>query len=338
MKKNEFLEKLRKDLGYSRKKIGEILEVSPSTIEKYEKGRLDFDETTRYILGISALAGYSNYIFTNEEIGEFEIAQYKLTLFSSNIRKILFFLNIEYDEYIFFLKKLLKRLDISMFSHKSFLNEINNYLLNYSFYEIQIVLNRKKHIEAYKKAIEMEGFNDAETQKQIIENHIKTKEIEVYFAYSLQLILLFILNFFSPKEFYTKKELDFIKNLLINSETFLKGFSDIIDENLDDYYEIPQIAYKIESDFKEDIKKLKQLYPTIKKTIEELEKTGKPVTKETIKEFKLELETGGITTSCPEITDPKDQKILELLHYAPPAFKDKIIEKLEKFRDEVEKF
>jgi len=35
-------------------------------------------------------------------------------------------------------------------------------------------------------------------------------------------------------------------------------------------------------------------------------------------------------------TDPKDKQICELLQYAPPAFKDKIIEKLLKFKDEVE--
>jgi transcriptional regulator with XRE-family HTH domain len=341
MKKNEILEKLRKDLGYSRKKIGEILEVSPSTIEKYEKGRLDFDETTRYVLGVCALAGYDNNLFEYEELEKMdEIEHYKLNLFSTRIRQILYFLNIDYEEYFFFLRNFLKKIGISMFLHKSFLNEINNYLLNCQIGETEIkcLKNKKYCINFYEKEAETLNLT-GEVKDEYIKLQIKSLESMLYFAYTLQIIFLFTLKFFNPKEFYSLEEINFIKHILANNKTFLKGFDDNIDiDKLDNYFEPPLIAYKVESNFEEDIVKLKQLYPTIKKTIEELEKTGKPVTKETIKEFKLELETGGITTFCPEITDPKDQKILELLHYAPPAFKDKIIEKLEKLRDEVEKF
>ena len=40
----------------------------------------------------------------------------------------------------------------------------------------------------------------------------------------------------------------------------------------------------------------------------------------------------------PAPTDPKDKQICELLQYAPPAFKDKIIEKLLQYKKDVEEF
>ena len=334
MTKYELLEKLRKDLGYSRKKIGEILEVSPSTIEKYEKGRLDFNYKTKYILGICALAGYNNELF--EEFEEYEnftdeeifgiLGEYKLSKYSSKIRQILYFLNTEYDEYIFFLRNLLvKKLKLSIFSHKSFLNEINNYILN----------NEKQifDINEYSNYLDEELKSLPENEKNILKSEmIKDKEELDNYKYALQIIFLYVLNFFNPKDFYDKTEfINNIKKILDDVSFFIKIFHSLDDE------ETP-ISYIVESDFQNDIHKLKKLLPIIKKNIEDLEKNGKPVNKETIKEFKIELESGTLFANSNTPTDPKDKQICELLQYAPPAFKDKIIEKLLQYKKDVEEF
>jgi len=309
MTKYELLEKLRKDLGYSRKKIGEILEVSPSTIEKYEKGRLDFNYKTKYILGICALAGYNNELFDEYEIYEYipdkeipkTLRYFKIGKYSSKIRQILYFLNIEYDEYFFFIKHLLiKQINLSLFTHKDFLNEIYNYIIN-------------------------GGENTEDLNKQN-----KISEFSKY-EYVLQIILLYALNFFNPKDFYNEIEFINIKKILNDFSLFMEAFYSL------DNKEVP-ISYIVKSDFKNDIHKLKKIFPTIKKTIEELMIKGKPVNKETIKEFKIELETGAIFSNCNQPTDPKDKQICELLQYAPPAFKDKIIEKLLQYKKDVEEF
>jgi transcriptional regulator with XRE-family HTH domain len=336
VKKYEFLEKLRKNLGYSRKKIAEYLEVSPTTIERYEKGKLDFTYKTKYILGICALSGYDNYIFSYNEIKEEYLHYYKLTKFSQKLREILYFLNIEYDDYESFIAKMFyKNLSLIEFDYDLFKRwDIKENLLSQKFDEqkrvMKYISNPEQELLSVCQAIseQMENYKKEIILKEL-EKHYEEDKINFFASLGFEILLLYIFDFFNVKEFYEDNKFRFVNIILGGESIFINSFKYItsigIMDIFDTYYE-------------EDIAKLKQLYPTIKKTIEELEKTGKPVTKETIKEFKLELETGGITTSCPEITDPKDQKILELLHYAPPAFKDKIIEKLEKFRDEVEKF
>jgi transcriptional regulator with XRE-family HTH domain len=75
---------------------------------------------------------------------------------------------------------------------------------------------------------------------------------------------------------------------------------------------------------------------TIINFLSEMEE-GLPLTIENIKKLKKQKELEKISDEIvPASTDPKDKQICELLKYAPPAFKDKIIEKLLKFKDEVE--
>jgi uncharacterized protein YktB (UPF0637 family) len=75
----------------------------------------------------------------------------------------------------------------------------------------------------------------------------------------------------------------------------------------------------------------------MKKDLADLEDIGLPLTIENIKKLKKQKELEKIKDEViPAPTDPKDKQICELLQYAPPAFKDKIIEKLLKFKDEVE--
>jgi len=335
MKKNEFLEKMRKDLGYSRKKIAEYLEVSPTTIERYEKGKLDFTHKTKYILGICALSGFNNEIFLFDEIDNESLIDYKITKFSKKLRKILYFLNIEYDDYESYIAKMfykglpLEEYDFDLFK----IWDIKDNLLNQNFYKqkslIEYIKVPKEKLEIFYNGLD-EKFKSKYSKETIIKDVEKSYEIdkiEFFTSLGFEILLLFIFDFFNIKEFYEEYKFQFFIKILQSEEAFINSFKKVAPVGV-----LPLFS------FEEDYKKLKQLYPTIKKTIEELEKTGKPVTKETIKEFKLELETGGIIASCPEITDPKDKQICELLQYAPPAFKDKIIEKLLQYKKDVEEF
>jgi len=335
MTKYEFLEKLRKDLRYSRKKIAEHLNVSASAIEKYEKDKLDFNYKTKYILGICALAGYNNEIFINEEIDDYMIEDEKLTLFSTKIRQILYFLNIEYDEYTFFLRNLItKKIKLNELSKDNFLWEYDKSLINYKLNSSYPIIEK----EYYFKQLE-ESFKDfpKEERKKIIKKTINEHKNELYFTYLFQIITIYSLNFFNPKEFYTQKEFAHINYIVSNEKNFLESFDILDEENIRDFFDNQTFSI-LEKDFKEDLIKLKKLFPIIKQTIEELEKNGKSVNKETIKEFKIELESGTLFTNCNTPTDPKDKQICELLQYAPTAFKDKIIEKLLQYKKDVEEF
>jgi len=320
MKKNEFLEKLRKNLGYSRKKIGEYLEVSPTTIERYEKGKVDFTYKTKYVLGICALAGYDNEIFEYENINEYENT-YKISLFSSKIREILYFLDIPYEEYNIYILNLLKRKYNLSFFTKFFLNEIHNNIISQNIDDLKVLEN------FYFKEIKKEY--DFVNDEKFINDLIKAQIENLHFAFFIQILLLATFNFFNIKNFYTTKELLEIKKIISNIYNFLNCITDL---NTKEY----SLSYVIEDEFHNDISILKNLFPTIKQTIEELMIKGKPVNKETIKEFKIELETGAILSTCNQPTDPKDKQICELLQYAPPAFKDKIIEKLLQYKKDIE--
>jgi len=328
MKKNEFLEKLRKDLGYSRKKIGEYLEVSPTTIERYEKGKVDFNHKTKYVLGICALAGYDNEIFMLDEIDENDTYDFKLTLFSSKLREILYFLNIEYDEYELFLVKLLQNTyNLKWSFHYDVLLkriDIGELLLKQKYYLqteiIEYLNNKSKFIQKKRNFFSkiIKNIDSLNTQMFYEEKNIEEEKNKFFLQLRFEIFTLYALKTFNTKEFFEKNKIPYISETLKDFEIFIQPLKISIGEMYD---EAPI---------------LKNLFPTIKQTLEELMIKGKSVNKETIKEFKIELETGAILSTCNEPTDPKDKQICELLQYAPPAFKDKIIEKLLKFKDEVE--
>jgi len=322
--KFEFLEKLRKDLGYSRKKIADYLDVSASAIEKYEKGKLDFNHKTKYILGICALAGYDNMIFYLDKIDENTLVDYKITKFSSKIREILYFLNLDYDEYELFLIKILQNtFKVSFILDTDYLLKIidlKDRIINQNYYEQIDVLNFIKNPEKFIKNIQ-EEFRD------IIKKTTKENIIKFLANIRLEILILYALRIFNPKEFYEKEKFPFLLKGLTDFNSFIKDFNNLAPAGIVPIY-----------NWGEDEEYLKKLFPTIKKTIEELIIKGKPVNKETIKEFKIELETGAIFSNCNQPTDPKDKQICELLQYAPPAFKDKIIEKLLQYKKDVEEF
>ncbi len=336
MTKYEFLEKLRKDLGYSRKKIAEYLEVSASAIEKYEKGKLDFNYKTKYILGICALAGYNNEIFMiDSKIDEDTLYDYKLTKFSSKIREILYFLNLDYDEYELFLIKILQHnfktdfiLDTDYLLKQV---DLKNRIINQNYYEqidvINYIKNPEEFIKNFKKNIKEEYKKEEKEIISSVKKSIERDKINFLANIRIEILVLYALKVFNPKEFYEKEKFSFFKNSLINFNSFIKDFNNIAPIGI-----VPLYYWE------EDKKYLQTLFPTIKQTIEELEKNGKPVNKETIKEFKIELESGTLFANCNTPTDPKDKQICELLQYAPPAFKDKIIEKLLQYKKDVEEF
>ncbi|GAB6045474.1 hypothetical protein JCM11957_10720 [Caminibacter profundus] len=333
MKKNEFLEKLRKDLGYSRKKIANYLEVSSSAIEKYEKGKLDFNHKTKYILGICALAGFNNEIFHLSEIDEYDKYEYKISFFSSKLREILYFFDLDYDEYELFILKILQNtFNTDFILDTDYMTKSINLkkrLINQSYFEqqevIEFITNKQQFLKNFRTNLEID---EKEKENFIIsyEKDLEQRKVEFLSNIRFEILLLSALKKFNPKEFYEKEKFPFFQKALKNFDSFNKCFNYIPPIGI-----VTSIYY-----YDKDEEYLKKIFPSIKQTLEELITQGKPVIKETIKEFKIELETGAIFLHSNQPTDPKDKEICELLQYAPPAFKDKIIEKLKKFKDKVE--
>ena len=336
MTKYEFLEKLRKDLGYSRKKIADYLEVSASAIEKYEKGKLDFNHKTKYILGICALAGYNNEIFMiDSDIDEELSYEYKLTKFSSKIREIFYFLNLDYDEYELFLIKILQHNFKTNFildtDYLLKIIDLKDRIINQNYYEqmdvINFIKNSEKFIKNVKKNIKNEFKKEENDIIYSIKKSMDRDKINFLANIRIEILILYVLKIFNPKEFYEKEKLPFFTNSLINFNSFIKNFNNIAPIGIVPIY-----------NFDEEKEYLKMIFPNLKQTLEELIIKGKPVNKETIKEFKIELESGTLFANCNTPTDPKDKQICELLQYAPPTFKDKIIEKLLQYKKDVEEF
>ena len=310
MKKNEFLEKLRKDLGYSRKKIAEYLEVSPTTIERYEKGKLPFNEKIKYIQGISALYGIDSSIFNIDIITENIVKERTLTKFSKQMRLLLYFLNFDItkNEY----KKFLSEVVFSYFTKKTefFINTESSPL---SFSEI---------INCYQRE-EINFFEKSKQEDIIIKDLLRNGYLK---CLTNQLIILVSLNIFNPKDFFGQKNIEFILQNYdeLKISDFIKNLNLVVETDLGKYGITMREIYEI----KEKI--LKEFNFLINK--------GIPLTKENIKHYQFKI--GKLVKIVDEITptDPKDKQICELLQYAPPAFKDKIIEKLLQYKKDVEEF
>jgi len=63
MKKGEFLLSIRKKYKASRAKFAELLEVSPSSIEKAGKELIPITNENKYVKAVCALEGLDNEIF-----------------------------------------------------------------------------------------------------------------------------------------------------------------------------------------------------------------------------------------------------------------------------------
>jgi len=310
MKKNELLERLRKDLGYSRKKIAEYLEVSPTTIERYEKGKLDFNEKIKYIQGISALYGIDSSIFNVDidiDISEKYVKQHLLTKYSKNFRLLLYFLNFDITkkDYRIFLSELVF----------NYFNKNTNFIVNSN----SSPLSFNNLINCYKD-IEIDFINSDKEEELILKNLKKDKYKQCLIS---QIIAVVAINTFNPKDFFEKNVIEYI----------LKNFDNL---NLFDF--IKNLNLIIATDLGNigiTIKEIHDIKAQILINFNTLLQQGITLTKENIKHYQFKI--GKFEKSQNnQPTDPKDKQICELLQYAPPAFKDKIIEKLLKFKDEVE--
>ena len=311
MKKNELLEKLRKDLGYSRKKIAEYLEVSPTTIERYEKGKLNFNEKIKYIQGISALYGIDSSIFNADidfELKNEYIQKHLLSRFSKNFRLLLYFLNF----------------DITQKKYQIFLSEI---VFDYFNKTTEFIINTNKSPLSYNDLINCYKNTEINFLNHFNEKELIVKQLKrdnYLKCLSSQIIVIIALNTFNPKDFFEKNIIDYIlKNFNeLNFFEFIKNLNLIIATDLGNL----GITIKEIHDLR------KQLLIDFNSLIQQ----GISLTKENIKLYQFKIGKFEKSQNIPAPTDPKDKQICELLQYAPPAFKDKIIEKLLKFKDEVE--
>jgi len=91
MKKGEFLLSIRKKHKASRAKFAELLEVSPSSIEKAEKELIPVTPENKYVKAVCALEGLDNEIFKYDEITNEILLKHELSQFSKEFRKFLYF-------------------------------------------------------------------------------------------------------------------------------------------------------------------------------------------------------------------------------------------------------
>ncbi|GAX87012.1 hypothetical protein LNAT_P0307 [Lebetimonas natsushimae] len=324
MKKNEFLKNIRKKYNMSQKKFAEYLDISKSLIEKVEMGKIPATSENKYVKAVCALEGLDNEIFKYDEITKDILEEYELIEFSKKFRKFLYFYygdfwneKINKDIYeklkntikeLFTIKnKETDQIPNCSYETESFIEEI-----------LQLIKKRKKFEVIDKKLIGV-LIDDCEYYFPIIGKILLLimlkKSYSIYFVISDFLIKEELQSFFNCNNCINFAVFTQNKELNINSLDFTSLRKEIQE------LEKKGIAFTIEN-----IKKFKQIVSL---------KTIKPLTMEMNKVSIKQIVNNVINDLS---IDPKDQKILELLHYAPPAFKDKIIEKLEKFRDEVEGF
>jgi len=327
MKKGEFLLSIRKKHKASRAKFAKLLEVSPSSIEKAEKEIIPVTPENKYVKAVCALEGLDNEIFKFDEITEEILKEYELTKFSKAFRKFLFFYygdfwnkdieNEFYNDLLKFLKPFLKdnaykQLEYIYHSIKEIVISERDLILQLIFYTdfiISFFLIPKKRIN-----------NIIENKNEIEKNEIKS----IIFLNQV-LIIAFINSLFneciSLENFIDKFECSMFTNKLTSIDLLLK--TDLLsNDKKEKPFDVKEILY---------IEKLKNFF------LNKIKCNGLPLTIENIRKLKKQKELENIKDEIqPSPTDPKDKEICELLQYAPPAFKDKIIEKLKKFRDEVE--
>ena len=291
MKKGEFLLSIRKKHKASRAKFAELLEVSPSSIEKAEKELIPVTPENKYVKAVCALEGLDNEIFKYDEITNEILKEHELSRFSKAFRKFLYFY------------------------YGDFWNEEIYKTLNDEL--IKII---KDFTEFWNKMTLVDLIENFSISKSIITNYDKVFLKKTPYELFTEIMLIISLSKFyhfnvKPSQF------EHIPNEYIN---FLKNEE--------------EINYLFSDLQKEDVSfTLKR--NLIIKELSELEDKGVLITIENIKKLKKQKELEKIQNEViPAPTDPKDKQICELLQYAPPAFKDKIIEKLLGYKKDVEEF
>jgi len=296
MKKNEFIKQIRQKYKMSQKKFASYLEVSKSLVEKVEMGKSPATPENKYVKAVCALEGLDNEIFKFDEITDEILKEYELTKFSKAFRRFLYFY------YGDFLNEDLIR---------DFTSKTEKTIINYSLYKIDEFTLMLLNVDI-EKLIKERFINNTDNNCLLIFHEI----IIILTIYKIENLPIKPSCFKENINIY----FDFLKNRSFENNNIrcIENKLKKMDWDNDEHF----INIKIE---------------LMKKDLADLEDIGLPLTIENIKKLKKQKELEKIQNEIiPAPTDPKDKQICELLQYAPPAFKDKIIEKLLKFKDEVE--
>jgi len=337
MKKGEFLLSIRKKHKASRAKFAELLEVSPSSIEKAEKELVPVTPENKYVKSVCALEGLDNEIFKYDEITDEVLKEYELSKFSKAFRKFLYFYYGNFfskdfvydfiDTYISYIEEAVIRAEIADFS---IVGEfyggdwryyvISNFPKN-TLYDVIQTLTLPK----LKQTLDSNLITFFEIMSMLTINELN-KELK------------FALFNFTDK---SHKYFDFLKN--DNSLSYLQEHYNIFHcESIDRFLILEELSKYAEIDIilsVENIKKLKKLKEIEKiKKEEELKEVIEALDQIMKTPEKLFHQKDNSKNNDNTPTDPKDKQICELLQYAPPAFKDKIIEKLLQYKKDVEEF
>jgi len=329
VKKNEFIKQIRQKYKMSQKKFAEYLEVSKSLIEKVEMGKIPATPENKYVKAVCALEGLDNEIFKYDEITDEILKEYELSKFSKAFRKFLYFYygtfypnRFAYDYFI-----------------QSYINSINNAIVHLEMENFSVEGEfyggdwREYWIRNFPKELLFENLNYLTLPKIKQTTDIKLlKLFEIFTIISINTItenLKFgLINFNDNPYSY----IEFLKNFDFKAAEELYGIINL--SSVDKFYLIELISEFSELDTQisvENIKKLKKI-----KEIEQLKRKEEFINAFNVLDEFFDSAENNKNQNIKKSTDPKDKQICELLQYAPPAFKDKIIEKLLKFKDEVE--
>ena len=299
MQKNEFIKQIRKKYKMSQKAFAELLEVSKSLIEKVEMGKIEATPENKYVKAVCALEGLDNEIFKYDEITDEVLQKHELSKFSKTFRKFLYFY---YGD--FWNEDINKDIDIKII--KTLYHYLNsNDIMDLDHYEAQIITGFE---DFYIKFRRLDKINEKSLQKE-------DKLLYIFF----QIVIILSLKKFKPSNFGSIKT--YVEFFNKDYEKLMNFISKKSDEKIGENYIWSIYGFKKEK---------------IKKDLWELEDKGLNLEIAFIKKLK-ELEKIQ-SEVIPAPTDPKDKQICELLQYAPPAFKDKIIEKLLQYKKDVEEF
>jgi len=307
VKKNEFIKQIRQKYKMSQKKFAEYLEVSKSLIEKVEMGKIPATPENKYVKAVCALEGLDNEIFKFDEITEEILKKYELTKFSKAFRKFLYFYYGDFwNEDI--RKSINDGIKITMYKYLELgYAPLETDFIPYDIFEAQAISAISKFCLKIKRIDNIK-----------IHNNFTQNENDIYNF--LQIFIILWINKYKPSCFNSSNlYFEVINN---KYKKIMQIFAQSSNKEIGEDYIWSIYGLKID---------------LIKKDLADLEDIGLPLTIENIKKLKKQKELEKIQNEIiPVPTDPKDKQICELLQYAPPAFKDKIIEKLLKFKDEVE--
>ena len=315
MKKNEFLEQIRKNNKLSRAKISNILRVSSSYIEKIEKGLVNITSTTNYIQGICALFGYNPEIFDYDEISPDLLKKLELSKFAKSMRKYDYFSEDMYCR----LSDLHQHIAYKLLNIDYSSDKLDNNL----FYIIQVLLYRKNNEYKLYECSFCERFRK-NNEVTININELNKNDILL-----LEVFIIIGLSKFKPSEFGNLE--DYI-NVLNYKDEFLKKLNKII-----------------------SIKKIDKSSPLalnqtqLKEKLLSMEKKGLELTVETIPYGYKLRECDNLQTELKQLekelniipaevipADNKASEICTLLEYAPEPFKDKLLNKLREYKKDIE--